>query len=67
MNSGAPLGFSIDGFVNFVLLQKAALKTAEILKIFPYSHKLMGSRIFFTKLMGSMEPIEPMLTEPLLC
>ena len=30
---GAPLGFSIDGFKNIVLLQKKAMKTAEILKI----------------------------------
>ena len=30
------------------------------------SQKLMGSRTLLSKLMGSVEPIEPVLTEPLI-
>ena len=30
-----------------------------------FSQKLMGSRTLFSKLMGLVEPIKPMLTQPL--
>jgi len=36
----------------------------DINLLFIISIKLMGSRTSFSKLMGSMEPIKPMLTEP---
>ena len=67
-DSGAPLGFSIDGFENFVFIwkrQRKLLKFSKYWISFVFSQKLMGSRTSTSKLMGSMEPIEPMLTEPL--
>jgi len=43
------------------------LKRAKENKTMYYitSQKLMGSRTLFSKLMGSVEPMEPMLTAPL--
>ena len=63
---GIQLDFLIDRFQYFAFLQKAIklLKYSKYEKISILSQKSMSLSLF-QKLMGSKEPIEPMLMDPL--